>query len=434
MEEPTKRKAKIRKFRLGLNYWPANKAMYWWKLFQLSEVKADFYRISQAGFDSVRIFLLWEDFQPSLKKISKQSLKNLIKVAEVASENQLQLIITFFTGHMSGINWLPKWAILETNEKQRFRVFSNGKVLPLAKAKNWYDDPEIIKAQEKLVLEVVSALKQNEAIWAWDLGNENSNCVVPTSKQKAIRWLEKMTNAIRKLDRKPITIGLHMEDLEENRILSPKEAAQFCDFLCMHGYPIYAKWARYPTDAFLLPFLGLITKWLSNNKSEVLFEEFGLPTMHNFQNVTITEEEAAEFIDKALQLLYQFKFIGAMLWCYSDYSSKLWNKPPFDEATHERYFGLWKVSEDNQQTSEKSKERRFLNSQENSLIEKQALERIKEFAKLIDNPKHKSKFQDFMNFDDWIDISTEEFYLNPSKHLQRLYEKFIEKISETIRN
>ncbi len=53
-----------RRFRLGLNYWPSDLAMDWWKRFDEHQVKRDFARIRAAGFDSVRIFLLWEDFNP----------------------------------------------------------------------------------------------------------------------------------------------------------------------------------------------------------------------------------------------------------------------------------------------------------------------------------------------------------------------------------
>ena len=52
-------------FRIGLNYWPATSAMYWWRRFRADEVQRDFERIRAAGFDSVRFFLLWEDFQPA---------------------------------------------------------------------------------------------------------------------------------------------------------------------------------------------------------------------------------------------------------------------------------------------------------------------------------------------------------------------------------
>ena len=51
-----------------------------------------------------------------------------------------------------------------------------------------------------------------------------------------------------------------MEDLEQDRRLGPAEAAEVCDYLCMHGYPLYADWARGDLDAALLPFLGLVTR------------------------------------------------------------------------------------------------------------------------------------------------------------------------------
>jgi len=49
-------------FLLGVNYWPAAKAMYWWQNFDRAEVEQDFRRLAAAGFQVVRIFLIWEDF------------------------------------------------------------------------------------------------------------------------------------------------------------------------------------------------------------------------------------------------------------------------------------------------------------------------------------------------------------------------------------
>ncbi|GIU81400.1 MAG: hypothetical protein D6687_10820 [Acidobacteria bacterium] len=418
MEELEKTKANpSRNFRLGLNYWPASKAMYWWKFFDPEEVQADFHRISQAGFDSVRIFLLWEDFQPTPTEVSTKALKNLLEVADIAFANGLQLVVTFFTGHMSGVNWIPRWALEEGIERQRFRVFSNGEIIPSVRIKNWYEDSEIIKAQEKLISEVVSVLRDHNAIWAWDLGNENSNCVIPSSRGQATKWLEKMAEAIRKFDQKPVTIGLHAEDLEEDRLLGPKEAASVCDFLCMHGYPIYSKWVRSPTDAFSLPFLGLITKWLGGGK-DVLFEEFGVPTISDSVQTVfpiIREEEAAEFVTEAMMLLHKCGFIGAMLWCYSDYSENLWNKPPFDEAVHERYFGLWSVLKKENRSWKQA-----------NLSEKKVVGKVREFAELVrEIPEGVEEFSKALDFSNWIDISPEEFYLNPFENLQRLYRRFL---------
>ncbi|HWQ36642.1 MAG TPA: hypothetical protein VNQ79_27665 [Blastocatellia bacterium] len=225
--------------------------MRWWKRFDATEVAGDFARIREAGFDSVRVFLLWEDFQPAPDRISDNALRKLVTVASLAARNQLSLIPTLFTGHMSGVNWIPPWALEAVAENARFRVVSGGKVVR-AKLKNWYSDPGVIKAQALLAREVAAALGQHPALWAYDLGNENSNCVTPPTRDAAIAWLETMAGAIRGVDAShQITVGLHMEDLEEDRRLRPKEAARVCDFLCMHGYPLYADWARSADDEML---------------------------------------------------------------------------------------------------------------------------------------------------------------------------------------
>jgi hypothetical protein len=65
-------------FRLGINYWPARTAMGWWQSFEREEVAADFLRIARSGFDSVRLFLTWEDFQPSAARVDPQMLERLV--------------------------------------------------------------------------------------------------------------------------------------------------------------------------------------------------------------------------------------------------------------------------------------------------------------------------------------------------------------------
>ena len=52
-------------FVLGVNYWPRRKAMYWWSNFDAGEVREEFATIRELGMSLVRIFLLWDDFQPA---------------------------------------------------------------------------------------------------------------------------------------------------------------------------------------------------------------------------------------------------------------------------------------------------------------------------------------------------------------------------------
>ena len=264
-------------FRIGVNYWPARTAMGWWSNFDLAEVEADFARIAACGLDSVRVFLTWEDFQPAPDRVDQRMLERLVAVADLAGGLGLELIPTLFTGHMSGVNWIPAWALGGSGGDRRFRVVSGGRVVHTG-LRNWYSDSAVGDAQVLLAAEAAAALAGHEAVWAWDLGNENSNCVIPPTRSSARAWLDRLGSAIRRADDTAlITVGLHMEDLEEDRRLGPPEASEACDLLSMHGYPIYARWADGPTDDQLLPFLAHVTYWLGEGR-DVLFSEFGLPT------------------------------------------------------------------------------------------------------------------------------------------------------------
>ena len=90
------------RFRLGVNYWPARTASGWWRDFDSVEVAADFGRVAEAGLDSARLFLTWEDFQPAADRVDGSMLRRLLAVADLAAAEGLSVVPTLFTGHMSG--------------------------------------------------------------------------------------------------------------------------------------------------------------------------------------------------------------------------------------------------------------------------------------------------------------------------------------------
>ena len=59
--------------------------MGWWSQFDRGEVAADFERIAASGLDSVRVFLTWEDFQPSPETVDREMLGRLVEVADLAA-------------------------------------------------------------------------------------------------------------------------------------------------------------------------------------------------------------------------------------------------------------------------------------------------------------------------------------------------------------
>ncbi|HEU5003890.1 MAG TPA: hypothetical protein VFW71_14100 [Actinomycetota bacterium] len=321
--------------------------MAWLRHYDAALTRRHFSLIAAAGFDSVRVFPPWEDCQPSPETVGAAALSHLVDVADAAVGSGLELIVTLFTGHMSGVNWIPPWATGPGARDLRFRVVAGGQVQDRDRGlRNWYTDPEVGAAQERLAEACAGALAGHPGLWAWDLGNENSNCTVPPDRAAGLAWLERMSGALRSRDPgRPVTIGTHMEDLEEDRAIGPAEAAQWCDFVSMHGYPIYAPWAAGPTDHHLVIFLAEITRWLAGD-ADVLFEEFGLPTIPPGRDgllPLVAEREAAAFTGQVLDGLRRAGAMGALLWCFGDYAPSLHHQPPFDLAPHERTFGLWRA-------------------------------------------------------------------------------------------
>lgn len=377
--------------------------MYWWKEFNPSIVRRDFSLLAEYRFDLVRILLLWEDFQPEMKQISVKTLENLVRVADIAYDLRIQVLPTFFCGHMSGINWVPYWMIEAGNGDERFPLFSDGK-LRHGRIRNIYSDREVWKAQKLLIHEATGALQGHPAPWGWDLGNRQSELAIPPSRDSAGAWLEEMVTEVKRWDaNRVVTLGMGQQDLEEVRIVGPKEAATYCDILSIRAYPGYARWANGPLDEKLPLFLCLLTRWLGGKR--VLLEEFGVPTeppphtLNEFDRKKlgdlslVGEEEAGIFFQKSLDLLKGDGIIGALAWCFSDYVPSLWDKPPLDQKVQERYLGLFRWDGSS----------------------KLAAELFREYPRQGDSRE--------MPWD-WVDVSREEYLKRPSEHLPRLYKNF----------
>jgi endo-1,4-beta-mannosidase len=149
-------------FILGANYWPREKGLYWWKEFELSAGQRDFSLAAEYGLDLLRVFLLWEDFQPEINRISVRTLEDLVRIADLAQDRRIKILPVFFCGHMRGVNWLPSWMV-ETGGG-RYPAFSMGKIWK-GKVRNMYSDREVWKAQKLLIHETTDALQDHPAVW-----------------------------------------------------------------------------------------------------------------------------------------------------------------------------------------------------------------------------------------------------------------------------
>ena len=194
----------LQPFTLGVNYWPRRKAMYWWSDFDAGEVREEFAVIKEIGMNVVRLFLLWDDFQPEPDFVNKEALANLVTVADIAAENGLGLDVTFFTGHMSGPNWSPRWLLggnlpPAAHSHWLRDVVSSGKKIDQG-YRNMFHDEIALNASRLLLKTVVTELKDHPGIWMWNLGNEPDLFAWPNSSDEGAAWVKEMVDLIKVID------------------------------------------------------------------------------------------------------------------------------------------------------------------------------------------------------------------------------------------
>lgn len=402
-------------FVLGVNYWPRRKAMYWWSNFDADEVREEFDIIASLGMSIVRLFLLWDDWQPTASSVSSERLRDFGIVCDIAAERHLKLDVTFFTGHMSGPNWSPAW-LLDKNEPAPSpymrQVLTGGQIVD-SSYRNMFHDPQALAAERLLLETVVSEYKDHEAIYLWNLGNEPDLFAHPHTAAAGRQWVKEMRQLIREIDPKhDVTCGLHVASVLQDNGLRLEQVFAETDVAVMHGYPMYVPWAQGNLDTDFVPFLcALVTAFCGK---PCLAEEWGGCTAPDGRDSEIwewvsykgqaraqfmaSEQALADHVAGVLPKLVEVGSTGAMLWCFADYSEDLWDKPPCDPngAKHERHFGLVRP--------------------DGSL--KPHAEVIRQFA--ATNPIVKPAQRTVS-----LDVSPDAYYLDPITHAQRLYKDYL---------
>lgn len=332
-------------FRLGINYWPARTAMGMWSRFDAEAIDRDFARIAAAGLRSVRFFLLWEAFQPEDDRIDRDALRKLEQLLELLASHRLRGMPTLFCGHMSGVNWLPRWTLDRDVPSGRFRTISDGKMQPWGIG-DFYSRGTLFDAQRFAVRTIGGYFRGNETIEAWDLGNEFSNLAIPKSVADGLSWSETLSRELFAASAIPVTGGLHGEDLEEDRNIRPSAMCAPWEFATIHGYSAYATFARDRLDPDVVPFLYELTASFANKR--VLVSEFGNPECppdgpNTSKHPCLNENEMAAYAAAVMERLHRLGALGAYWWCYTDYDPRLRDMPPFDRAPHELRFGAWRA-------------------------------------------------------------------------------------------
>ena len=383
-------------FELGVNYWPRRRAMYMWREWDLGEVRDELAQIAGIGLDTVRVFALTEDFLPQPLTVAADMVARLVSVAGAAKDVGLKVVPTLIVLNMSGHIWWPRW-MLDAHGR-RADLFS---------------DPTNLRSQALLVETCARALAGDDAIRAFDLANEIDDAQRPQSRDAGWLWASLLANTIRRAaPGTSIQIGAHLPSLTAANNMRVDDLASIADEDVMHAYPLYCQAARSFLDPALVPFACALTVGLSGSGRAALMQEFGLCTAspgdagHTFVDDFLgqsrpqylaSEDEAAEYYEAVLAGLVGTGAAGAYAWCYGDYDSRLFDRPPLATAVRERTFGL--VRADGREKPAAAVFRQFRKRRDAGELVRRAVPRV-------------------------VDVSADEYYRAPATHFERLYAKW----------
>ena len=211
-------------FSLGVTYWPRQAGPLFWQRYDRGAVRDELAHIAALGFDTVRLCLVWEDFQPGPTRINSRAMRSLEHALDVAHTVGLRVVLALFPVATLGQLQIPAWAngpdILGVLQRVHRRqsllivrppglvpVLSGGRYRPV-QCGDLFSEPMIVEAQRYLVREVAGYFGDHPAVRVWQVGEGFERVHRPESDQAADRWLETIGEELRQVAPRAVCMGV----------------------------------------------------------------------------------------------------------------------------------------------------------------------------------------------------------------------------------
>ncbi|WP_055434830.1 glycoside hydrolase family 2 TIM barrel-domain containing protein [Lacinutrix algicola] len=269
----------------GINYYP--KATPWnmfGDAFAKDTIISDFKVIKNAGLNSVRIFVQYDDFGKA--DVDPKKLEKLKQTLDAAEEQNLKVVVTLFDfyGDYSVMNWTLNQRHAET---------------------------------------IVSTFKDHSAIIAWDIKNEPNLDFESRGKDMVIAWLDNMIDLVKSIDNvHPVTIG--WSNTQSAPILKDK-----VDIVSFHYYEGLSE-----LDA------AIKTMQIEIPNKPLVLQEFGMSSYSGFwKPFGSSEEDQANYHKKIQEIIASNKlqFMSWTLYDFVDVPTAVVGRRPWRRNTQKKF-------------------------------------------------------------------------------------------------
>jgi len=302
---------------IGAHWVPSKTGLQWPLQWDETDIEADFAKMQDLGFNTVRFDLFWAWFEPRPGDYNPEAFRQFDVFVRLAHRYGIYLHPTLFIGGEVGEAF---WDV------------------PWRQGRHPHGDPEMLRLQTDHAAEFARRYCGEAAIIAWDLIDEPPYWIVAnqTTDAMAINWTRLVAGVIRRYDPgRVLCVGTSMEDISHGPF-RPDNLAAEVDFFSVHPYSIYT------LDRFPDPMLsergtygGAFQTTLSLGAGRpVMIHEFGA------SSAQYSPERIAQFDSVTMYSGLAAGACGFLPWCYTDASPQLFHRVPYLRAPHETQFGL----------------------------------------------------------------------------------------------
>ncbi len=301
----------------GAHWIPAVAGLEWATEWNPKEIEADFAKMRELGFNTVRFDLFWAWFEPRPGDYNPEAFRQFDYLIALAHRYQIYLHPSLFIGGEVGEAY---WDV------------------PWRHGRNPHSDPEMLRLQTNHAAELARRYREESAILAWDLTDEPPYWIVAnsTTDAMAINWTRLISGAFRRFDgQHPLVVGTSQEDLNRGPF-RPDLIKDEVDFFSVHPYSIYAR------TLFPDPMLSERGTYGSAFQTS-LSAGAGRPAMIQELGASSAQYDPDRIAAFDRVSLFSGLAAGAngfLLWCFTDAAPGTYNRVPYLRSPHETQFGL----------------------------------------------------------------------------------------------
>jgi hypothetical protein len=246
--------------RFGVNYVPSRNWYYCYNDWDRDSICHDLDAVAALGADHVRIMVIWPWFQPNPTALSGRHLDCLEQMLEIAAERDLDVLVTLYTGWLSGYHFNP----------------------PFLENEPFYTSPEWAKVQDLFLTGVAERVQRHKNFMGFDIGNE-INCNWQAAPAHGDAWMQRILSRMQALCPGHVHVnGVDHAPWFTENTFSPQALVAQQAIVPIHCWSFWTQAGKYgkhlddPYTRLAAGMAALVRSYGQSPQKPIWIEEFGV--------------------------------------------------------------------------------------------------------------------------------------------------------------